>query len=96
LKTSLIADCCPPRFNFAAPTRSRSAIPSKIGLDFSPTEDSCHKHQALRHEKFYVSGYYYQEAPADEQRVAWLAQSLDGPYAGANRIASTFLVGSPV
>jgi hypothetical protein len=85
---SLIADRRPPRFNFATPARSRSAIPTSIGLDFSPPEDSRHKHQALRREELYVSGYYYHEddplvtPPRDDQCVAWLAQSVDGPYAG--------------
>jgi hypothetical protein len=60
-------------------------------MDFSPPEDSRHKHQALRREELSVSGYYYQELdpqdhqhspPTDDQCVAWLAQSLDGPYAG--------------
>jgi hypothetical protein len=67
---------------------SRLAIPATIGLDFSPPEDSCQKHQALHHEELYISGYYYLEAdhvhtpPADEQCVAWFTKSLDGPYVG--------------
>jgi hypothetical protein len=85
---SLIADKCEPKFHFATLARSRSAIPATIGLDFCPPEDSCHKNQALGHEDLYVSGYYYLDdeqddtPPTDDQCVAWLSQSLEGPYAG--------------
>jgi hypothetical protein len=82
---SLIADCWPPRFNFAMPARSGSAIPTYIGLDFSPPKDSRHKHQALRDEELYVPGYYYQNTHPyllQMNNVSWLAQLLNGPYAG--------------